>query len=526
MLSLIQQTELTTTGWLPPLVHDYLMQKKEISFLWKYSPDIHSFKQIIADKKADHTDRNLLVQVINKQYLNKAVTDPVANNIQLLLHENTYTVTAAHQPCLFLGPLYNIYKIACTIHLAGQLKRAYPASNFVPVFWLGSEDHDVDELNHTFIKNEKITWQQPGTGAAGRWNTATLKAVFDELKNLLPEADILEKITQGLNRFKSFGTFTRYIIHEIFKEHGLVVIDGDDEQLKQQLVSVIKEEVEQCRAIQVLKQSIEFLSAHYKVQAIPRDINFFYLGDNFRERIIYNAEAEMFEVNNTALRFTAQQMADEIENFPERFSPNVIYRPVFQELILPNLAFVGGSGELSYWLELQPLFEHYKINYPMLVMRNSAAIVPASVHTKLKKLNLQPTSFFKEVETLVNEYVQQQSAGFLSLAEQKNQLAALFETVAQKVTTVDITLKQSALAEKQKSMTALENLEAKMLKAEKRKNETAVNQIRNIHSTLFPDGNLQERKENFLSFYSANFVQVLVNEMNPLDKKFKFFGKE
>lgn len=523
MLSLIQQTELTKTGLLPPLVHDYLVQKKSISFLWKYPNRIEAFEKVITDKQAKHTDRNLLVEVLRKQYSPLPNHDCVAQNIQLLLAENTFTVTAAHQPCLFLGPLYNIYKIACTINLAKQLQQVYPNNHFVPVFWLGSEDHDVEELNHTYIKGERITWQSPGTGAAGRWNTTTLKPVLEELKSLLPSVGVLDKLTEGIDKYVSFGTVTKYFIHEIFKEHGLVVIDGDDVQLKHRLKHIIKDEVREFRATEVLKQQVDFLAANYKPQATPREINFFYLGDNFRERIIYNTKTGSFEVNNTMLRFSRQQMEDEIDHFPERFSSNVILRPVFQELVLPNLAFVGGSGELSYWLELQPLFNFYKINFPMLVMRNSAAILPASVRKKIRKLNLNTDDFFRDVEQLINEYIQKQSADEIALTEEKRMLTTLFDTVAEKVAAIDGTLKPAALAEKQKGITAFENLEAKMLKAEKRKSETAINQIRSIYSILLPMDSLQERKENFLSYYSPDFINALVTEMNPLDNSFKFF---
>lgn len=110
---------------------------------------------------------------------------------------------------------------------------------------------------------------------------------------------------------------------------------------------------------------------------------------------MFNSTSQKFEVNNTSVSFSRDEIISEIKNHPERFSPNVIYRPLYQEIILPNLAFVGGAGELSYWLELKPLFDYFQVNYPMQVMRNSAAIIHASVHKKLEKLNLKAEDFLR-----------------------------------------------------------------------------------------------------------------------------------
>jgi bacillithiol biosynthesis cysteine-adding enzyme BshC len=270
----------------------------------------------------------------------------------------------------------------------------------------------------------------------------------------------------------------------------------------------------------------EFLETNYKAQAKPRDINFFYLGANYRERIVFNSSNLKFEVNNTSISFSRDEMVSEIESHPERFSPNVIYRPLYQEMILPNLAFVGGAGELSYWLELKPLFDYYKVNYPMQIMRNSAVILNSSIQKKLDKLNLKVEDFFGDVEQLINRYVQKNMNGSSTLAEEKKKLEDLYDSILLKAEASDVTLKQSATGEKQKAIAALENLEAKMLKTEKRKQETSVTQIRSVHASFFPDGTLQERRENFIPFYNREFIATLVMELDTFGKGFKVFLNE
>lgn len=526
MLSQLQEIELTKTGILPALISDYLSNKESISFLTKYPFEFSAFKNVIADKAKDKTDRKLLVEVLRSQYADIPTTELVSKNIESLLLENTFTVVAAHQPCLFMGPLYNIYKIACAINLTNQLKQQFLDKKIVPVFWLGTEDHDVEELNHAFVNGKKVEWQNVGTGASGRWNTSSMQTAVEELKTVSGDPEIVSILEEGLKKYETFGKFSQYFVNETFKEHGLVVIDGDDARLKKKFSEVIKEEVLQSRATEVLKTTVEFLETNYKAQAKPRDINFFYLGENYRERIIFNSTSQKFEVNNTSVSFSRDEIVTEIETHPERFSPNVIYRPLYQEMVLPNLAFVGGAGELSYWLELKPLFDYYKVNYPMQVMRSSAVILNSSVQKKLEKLGLNVEDFFGDVEQLINRYVQQNMNAESTLADEKKKLEELYNSILLKAEASDVTLKQSAAGEKQKAISALENLEVKMLKAEKRKQETLVTQIRSVLASLFPDGELQERRENFIPFYNKEIIATLVTELNAFDKSFKVFLNE
>lgn len=516
----------TDAGILPALVTDYIAQKELISFLTKYPFQLAAFSQVIDDKQADNTNRTVLVDVLRSQYSTIPTTEAVTTNINALLDTNTFTVTAAHQPCLFLGPLYNVYKIASAIALANQLKQQYPQCNFVPVFWLGSEDHDVEELNHINIDGKKITWHNAGTGASGRWSTATMQAAIDELKATVNQPEVISILEEGVKKYSTFGRLSQYFVNELFKQHGLVVLDQDDARLKKLFAAYIKDEVLNSRATKVLKPTIDFLDANYKAQAKPRDINFFYLGDGYRERIVLNEASGRYEVNNKNILFSRDEIVVEIENHPERFSPNVIFRPLYQEVILPNLAFVGGANELNYWLELKSLFDYHTVNFPMQIMRSSVALVAPPVLKKLDKLGLTAMHFLGDVEQLINTYVKQSLSDDANLIIEKQKAEELFEAIIAKAEKTDATLKQSATTEKQKLLTALDNLEGKMLKAEKRKQETTVNQIRSIKEALFPAGIGQERYENFIPFYYPGFIDELVQYLNPLDKQFKVFVKE
>ena len=526
MINLLKEIPLDQTGLLPPLVTDYLHQKDTLKEFYCFPFTFEAFGDVIKEKQKDHTNRKLLVEVLKDQYSALSRVELVDQNIESLLSDKTFTVVAAHQPSLFLGPVFNIYKIACAVNLAQQLRKAYSENHFVPVFWMGSEDHDTAELNNTYVNGKHIEWSTAGSGAIGRLKLAGLQAVVDELKILSFNPDIIQLLETAASKFETFGQLTQHLVHEVFKEQGLVVLDQDDKRLKQNFAEIIKEEITGFTANSVLKAPLDKLESSYKLQARPRDINFFYLGQGYRERIIFNSLTQKYEVKDKAIFFTEEEISAEIDAHPERFSPNVIYRPLYQEYTLPNLAFIGGAGELSYWLELEALFDHYQVNYPMLVLRTSMAIVNPGFQKKLEKLQLHIEDLFGDIEQLVVRYVKDNLQGDIQLTNEKQQLEAIFNSVALKAEAADVTLKQNAASEKQKALASLENMEGKMLKAEKRKQETAINQIRAAHSTLFPEGQLQERSENFIPYYDATFIAEIVKLANPFDKAFKFLVKE
>lgn len=520
MLSIVHEIALTDTGLLPSLVRDYLQGHPDLNRLTTYPYSFDSFEKAIADKQTESIDRNLLSDVLKEQYASIAPSSAVLENIALLKSETTFTVTAAHQPCLFLGPLYNIYKIAAAINTTLQLKEKFPNYDFVPVFWLGSEDHDVEELNHAFVSGVKVEWKECGTGAAGKWKTDTLKAVIEELKKVSPNTAIVSVLEEGLKDHSTFGSFMQYFVHELFKDYGLVVLNQDDARLKKRFAAVMTDEVLNSRATHVLEPTLSYLDAHYKVQARPREINFFYLGDGYRERIVRNETTQRLEVNNKDISFSKAEILEEIQQHPERFSPNVILRPLYQEIILPNLAFTGGAGELSYWLQLKPIFDFYQVNFPLLAHRPSMAIVPASVQKKIEKLGLTYADFFSDTDVIINRYMQQHVSEEQSLKGEQQKLESMFEEILQKAEKADSTLKAAVQAEKQKAMTALQNLENKMLKAEKRKQETAINQIKGVKDVLYPGQVLQERRENFIPHYNSDFISTIVQHADPFKKQF------
>lgn len=493
---------------------------------FKYTPDLENFPTVIKDKAQADIDRSVLVEVLLDQFKNYSPSEKVLANIESLRKSNTYTVVTAHQPCLFTGPLYYIFKIISAINLADRLKKTYPEYNFVPVFISGGEDHDFEEINHCHIFGKTLTWHSNETGPVGKMSTASLEPVLGALKDLLGEQEaaqaLYEKIA-GIHRaHPDYGTAACHLAHELFKAHGLVVLNTFDARLKRLFINEMKEEILEQVSHSLINSTIEkIIEAGFSPQATPREINFFYLGDGFRERIVW--EDERFLVLNTGINFSRMEMEAEIENHPERFSPNVVMRPLFQEKILPNLAYIGGGGELAYWLERKSQFEHFGINYPMLIRRNSAMWIDRGTARKINKLGFTVDDIWDDTDALIRKYLGENASVEIELNEEKKAVEAVYATLAEKTKSLDPSLVKAVFAEQAKVLKSLSALETRLIRAGKQKHETAVNQIRSVKEKLFPNNGLQERYDNFIPLYlkyQDYFFRVLFENLHPLEKKF------
>lgn len=513
------------------IVLDYLDGSENLKPFYEQAPTVAGIEETIRQKQLQPVDRKVLIEVLQQQYSLVETSSQVKKNIELLASEKTFTITTAHQPNLFTGPLYFIYKILHTIKLAAWLKEQLPAYHFVPVYYMGSEDADFDELNHTYVDGKKIEWKKEQKGAVGRMLVdKTLVQLIDELEGQLSgEAhgqDVIRLLRRCYSNGKTIQSATFELINELYAAYGLVVLIPDHPALKAQMKAVFADDLFQNTSAEIVQQTSKKLEAHYPVQAHPREINLFYLKDNIRERIIRKNDS--FVVHNTDLRFTEEEIKEELDQHPERFSPNVILRGLFQETILPNLAFVGGGGEMAYWLQLKDLFQHYKIVYPVLILRNSFLVVEKKWREKIEKTGFTITELFQPLDQLMNEVVAKKSSNPVSLNGKFEKAEELFEQIRLQANSIDPTLVQHVAAIRARSFKVLQELEKKMLRAEKRKFSDQERQIGAIKAALFPGNGLQERKENFSLFYAKwgrDFIEALYKNSLTLEQEFMILSQ-
>jgi len=331
-----------------------------------------------------------------------------------------------------------------------------------------------------------------------------LTSLIDELESQLAVEPHGNEIISLLKQCFQVGTTiqdaTFKLVNAFFGEYGLIVLIADEAGLKGSMKSIFEDDLFHQTPSAIVEKTSAQLQQLYHSQAHPRAINLFYLKDNIRERIIPSGNG--FAVHNTAIRFTKEEIKQELDNHPKRFSPNVILRGLYQEYILPNIAFIGGGGELAYWLQLKALFQHYSVPFPVLVLRNSFLIIDKKQKQKMQRLGLTVTDIFQPENELINQIVLQHTDHSLKLDGSLTETEKLFDALKQQAAAVDVTLLPHVEALKVNAVHKLKELEKKMLRAEKRKYEAEKNQIHRLKQTLFPNNGLQERVENVSAYYA------------------------
>jgi len=504
----------------------YIEGDEKLRPFYNYDFDFDAFAQIISDRESFPVDRKLLVDTLQDQYSNIEKSESTDQNISMLSSEDTFTIITAHQPSLLTGPLYFIYKICSVINLCKRLKTEFPQKNFVPTFILGAEDHDFDEINHFQLFGKSVVWETQQQGSVGRMKLDGIRKVLDDTKEILGQSpnalEIIDIFDKSFSTADNYFDFVFNYVNQLFAAYGLVVINMDNSQLKGSFASIIKQEILENLSEQEVNHVItEIEKAGFKGQATPREINFFYLSDNSRERIVL--EGELYKVMNTDFSFTKEEMIIEIESHPERFSPNVIVRPLYQEFTLPNLAYVGGGGELAYWMERKSQFAKANIFYPMLIRRNSVQWNDGGILKQQSKLGLSSMDLLKGEHNLINSFIEANATEEIDLTDEKQIIEDAYAKMAEKAKAIEGPLEKYVLAEKTKQLKVVAQVENKLLKTVKQKHDLSLTKIKSLKSKQFPGQSLQERKNNFLQQYikhGRNYIDFLVTHLDPFVKQY------
>jgi bacillithiol biosynthesis cysteine-adding enzyme BshC len=515
------------SGYFTKLIVDYLDKKTELKSLYNRFPTLENFKEQLEEKSQNYSveNRKSLVTVLENQYKGFKISEATITNISLLSNSKTFTITTGHQLNLFTGPLYFLYKIVSAITLCATLKKENPDYNFVPIYWMATEDHDFEEINHFNFKNVKINWNKESYGPVGRVSTQGLKDVFEAFALELgigENASYLKELFENSYlKYNNLADATRFLANELFGNKGLVILDGADKTLKQLFIPFVKNELINKTTFQKVSETNAMLEKEYEIQVNPREINLFYIEDNLRERIVF--ENNLFKINTTTLSFSEKEIIELLENCPEKFSPNVILRPLYEEIVLPNLCYIGGGGEIAYWLQLQSTFKANKVTFPILLVRNSVLLVTEKQTIKADKLNLSWENLFSNQLELFAQKTKEFSKFNLDFSEQKEYLKQQFEKLLLIANQTDKSFIGAVKAQQTKQIKGLENLEKRLLKAEKKMHADELERIIELQNELFPNQGLQERRNNFAEYYNEygqEFIDKLFTQLKPLEPSF------
>ncbi|MBV7441238.1 bacillithiol biosynthesis cysteine-adding enzyme BshC [Weeksellaceae bacterium TAE3-ERU29] len=513
--------KITETG-ISLLIKDYLLQKDNLKFAYNRFPDKKNYVVQAKDKLAEYKHRKILCQVLGEQ--NQNLTSKQKENLELLKQENTVTVTTGHQLNLATGPLYFIYKILHTVRICDDLNKENHGINFVPIYWMATEDHDFEEINHFNLYGKTYSWKTESGGAVGELSTKNIDEVFNQLFKDLPDNDLAREIKEILKSAYfnnlSLAEATRVLVNQLLGEFGVLILDANNISLKKIMIPYFEKEIKENPSKKLIEETNHQLKS-YKNQAYAREINLFYLSDNLRERIEYIKGKYVLSVSEK--EFSQEELLNELHNSPEKFSPNVILRPLYQEVILPNIAYIGGGGEIAYWLQLKKIFEEYNVLFPMLVLRNSMLILPENIKRKAESLGLNKATIFKPKEEFIKGWVAKQTNLFEEIEDLKSKVENLFLEVEPIAEKTHKSFSQMLDAQKAKQIKGFGKMKKRLFSAEKKRLNEQIERFNLIYDYIFPKATWQERKINFIQFYieeGRTFFDEVYNAITPFEFNF------
>ena len=475
-----------------------------------YYPNENNILDVIKNFNFSKVNRELLSKELEFQYKSIDTSSVVNGNIKSIMSDNTFTVTTGHQLNIFTGPLYVIYKIISVIKLSRMLSQKYPKYKFVPVYWMASEDHDFEEIKSFHSNGKTYSWDIESKGPVGNLNTESLKNILDE------DISIPDFFRDAYSSSSSLSEAVRKYMNHLFGEFGLITIDPNSKNLKKTISDIIVDDVVN-NTIEKVEKSSENTSEVY-----VRKINFFFQESDFRQRI---DKTDKFNILSTNLSFTKKEIKDKIVSSPELFSPNVITRCLYQQRILPNVCYLGGPSEIVYWESFKKFFEHYNITYPVLVPRDFVLLLTTKIQKLINKLNLLSSDLFFDKNKIENKVLGVEKDEAKNFKREVNDINKILNNISEKFEKEDPTMKPHVLATAKKMEKKLIQIERRFINKQKKNNDKLINQISDLYSFIKPDNSIQERKENFMSFYDLNFIENLLENLDPLDFQFKILKK-
>ncbi len=472
--------------------------------------------------------------IIKNQYSDfQTASAKTIKNIDSLDNPKTIAIVTGQQVGILGGPLYTVYKILTAVRLSNQLNERFNEYKFAPVFWLEGDDHDFNEVRSINIfdnDNQVINIGYKSEIEADDAKLSVGNINFDEaindfmasLDNTLRQSDFKDELLKKLNDFyapaKSFKQSFKELIFWLFDEYGLVIFDPQDIAIKNILKPIFKKEVNDFqqhtkRLIQVSAELEELYHAQVKV----KPVNLFYHTDDGR----YSVEPvdEIFKLRRKRKQFTKEEILNEIEEHPERFSANVLLRPICQDYLLPTGFYIAGPSEIAYFAQINPLYDFYKIQAPVIYPRTSVTLIEINVNAALDKYDLTLKDIFSELNELKHKVIADLSDNNInnSFVNAENEIELIFDRIKENLFAIDKTLVDSSAKYKEKVFSVFNELKNKAVKAQENKHETTVRQLTRISHLLYPNDNLQEREINFTYFYNkygSELIKKIYDEMS------------
>ena len=518
---------LVQTRRFSPLVLDYLEQKEFIASFFSHPPKLASISDVLRQRSDfPASNRAALCEVLKDQYAELGAEHSAWESIEQLKDAKTFTVTTGQQLVLGSGPLLVIYKAVQAVRLAAEIQVQFPGYRILPIFWLASEDHDFDEVDHFYFSDRRFSVHRSGSGSVGRTALPDMGSILQELEQRMGQGKTQSRILAMLRSAYgqagiSWSLATRKFLSMLFRDTGLILLDADDARLKSCALPLLEKELKEGHSYTAAKKSSDRLSQHHKLQLHPREINLFYLTDTDRKRLEHHAEG--FALEDGSQQWAEAMLLEELYAHPERFSPNALLRPLYQECILPDLAYIGGAAEVSYWAQLKGVFEASSLPMPVVFLRQSIQIIRRSHARKMERLGWTALELFRDRDELLREKIWDGSDLQTCIQEAKESVGRWAKELEEVASAQGLEMKAAIEASLTRQQKELKRLEKKLLRSEKKRRAETVRAIEELLNELFPKGKLQERQMNWIEaelLFGGGLVDELMKGIGPEGDRF------
>ena len=513
---------------LPRLVHDYFYAYGRVEEFFNGDfRDVAAFERQTERAIARPLPRKSLAEILAEQNQSYGCGPRTLAQIQKIADDQACAIVTGQQVGLFSGPLYTIHKALTVIKLAEHLTRRGIGS-FVPVFWLASDDHDLAEIDHIVLldKNSQLTdvrCRMPSGEAKVPAShlvlppdiTDCLRQLGDFTRDSEFKADIIEHLADAYRPGRSWvEAFARWMTR-LFASSGLIFLDPAHPSFramgKEVFFREIAEESPSTRAARATSERLRLAGYEEQIHLHERILNIFYAEQG--RRTIQRSETG-FEIKDPPQAASKEELLALATEQPFLFSPNVLLRPIYQDALLPTVAYIGGPGEIAYFAQMKGVYERFGLPMPVIYPRKTLTIVEKNIGRILKKFDLEIPDIWSKADRLIPDLAKEAVPESLDTALRlaRAHLEQDFESLMPQIAAFEPTLKNSAGLAQGRMRQHWDVLEKKILQAAKKQNEIAVQQLRQALDNLTPNRNLQEREFNIVPYlfkYGPSFMGEL-----------------
>lgn len=512
----------------PQLVQDYYDGSSALApFFAGFPWDIAAYRRVAARVKGQFGPEARRAMAAALQ----PTTEGARAKLETIANGDGFFVTTGQQAGLFSGPLFTVYKTLTTIKLAACLERDLGVP-VAPVFWIAADDHDFAEVNHTFlfgmdndVHRVEIEPDSTSTQSMNRHPLGDdVLAAIDQVQTLLPDNEFTQEIVGWLRAAyvpgQSVAQAFAQLIERMFSAHDLLVTSSAHPVVKRIGASVIAHELENSEKHEraVGGQTDKLVAAGYHEQVTVREgaANVLYEDDDGRDRL--TREGDDWLLSRTKRRMKTSDLRALLQSEPQRFSANVLLRPVLASAVFPTLAYVGGPAEVSYFAQIGCLFEAHDVAMPLVMPRASLAIVEHKIQKVLDKFALDVDVFRQPFDQLASQVARDELPATVSdpVALLREQITEGYSALVEASDAIDPTLRGPLENARNMSLKALGDAEKKVVSHLKKRNDTGLEQLRKASTNLYPERAPQERVITALSYiarYGPAFLDAVATEI-------------